>query len=415
MNSEEGRRKKEGGSEKTMAKARVITFLCSAVALCLIARTPQAADERPLAVEAIATPAGPNSSSPQLTVDGDRAILSWIERAGKQASLKFAERTASGWSEPKIVVSSEHLMVNSADVPSVRALPDGTLAAHWMQENGPDPEAYDLRVAWSPDGRTWTPAVAPNRDKTISQHGFATLFPLAGGGMGMIWLDGRTTHGDEGDMQLRAAAFDKTHKQLSDTVIDSRVCECCQTSVALAAEGPVAAFRDRSAAEIRDIYVTRLAGGRWSMPVPVHRDNFKIEGCPVNGPAIAARDKDVVVAWFTAPKGINRSYLAFSHDGGRTFGAPVRADDVESLGRVVVALKKDGSAVVGWVESATQTPQFQIRRVQPNGTRSAAVTVANQSGTRYPRMALVRDEVVLAWTESEQESSRVKTARARVD
>jgi hypothetical protein len=81
---------------------------------------------------------------------------------------------------------------------------------------------------------------------------------------------------------------------------------------------------------------------------------------------------------------------------------------------VVVALKKDGSAIVGWVESATQTPQFSIRHVQANGTRSAAVVVANQSGTRYPRMALVRDEVVLAWTESEQESSRVKTARARV-
>jgi hypothetical protein len=29
-------------------------------------------------------------------------------------------------------------------------------------------------------------------------------------------------------------------------------------------------------------------------------------------------------------------------------------------------------------------------------------------------MALARDEVVLAWTESEQESSRVKTARAAV-
>jgi hypothetical protein len=150
------------------------------------------------------------------------------------------------------------------------------------------------------------------------------------------------------------------------------------------------------------------------MPVPVHRDNFKIEGCPVNGPAIAARGKDVVVAWFTAPNEMNRSYLTFSHDGGKTFGAPVRADDKESLGRVVVALEKSGSAIVGWVESAGQTPQFQIRRVQPNGTRSAAVTVANQSGTRYPRMALVRDEVVLAWTESEQESSRVKTARAHV-
>jgi hypothetical protein len=234
------------------------------------------------------------------------------------------------------------------------------------------------------------------------------------GGTGLVWLDGRATHGDEGDMQLRAAIFDKSHKPLSDTLIDSRVCECCPTSVALTADGPIAAFRNRSPGEIRDIYVTRLSAGRWTMPIPVHRDNFKIEGCPVNGPSVAARGRDVVVAWLTAPKDVNRSYLAFSHDGGKTFGAPVRADDVESLGRVVVALKKDGSAIVGWVESAGQTPQFSIRHVEANGTRSPAVVVANQSGTRYPRMALARDEVVLAWTESEQESSRVKTARAAV-
>jgi len=394
-----------------MSKARLLLpSLCTGLALCALL----AADERSIAVEPIASPAGANSSAPQLTVDGDRAILSWIERSGKQSALKFAERTATGWSEARTVVSSDHLMVNSADVPSVRAMPDGTLAAHWMEENGPDPEAYDLRLAWSADGRAWSAPVAPNRDKTISQHGFASLFPTAGGGLGLVWLDGRTTHGEEGDMQLRAAMYDGAHKQLSDTMIDARVCECCPTAVALAADGPVAAYRNRSAGEIRDIHVTRLAAGRWTMPVPVHRDNFKIEGCPVNGPAIAARGKDVVVAWFTAPNEMNRSYLAFSHDGGKTFGAPVRADDKESLGRVVVALEKSGSAIVGWVESAAQTPQFQIRRVQANGTRSAAVTVANQSGTRYPRMALVRDEVVLAWTESEQESSRVKTARARV-
>ena len=93
----------------------------------------------PLAVEPVASPAGANSSAPQLTVEGDRAILSWIERSGTTSAFKFAERTASGWSEARTVVSSDHLMVNSADVPSVRALPDGTLAAHWMEENGPIP------------------------------------------------------------------------------------------------------------------------------------------------------------------------------------------------------------------------------------------------------------------------------------
>jgi hypothetical protein len=392
----------------------VSVCLCGLLPLCLGAIAGAQGPATSLAVEPIASPAGADSSAPQLTVEGDRAVLSWIERSGKQAALKFAERTATAWSEARVVVSSDRLMVNSADVPSVRALPDGTLAAHWMEESGPDPEAYDLKLAWSEDGRTWSAPVAPNRDKTITQHGFASLFPVADGGLGLVWLDGRATHGDEGDMQLRAALYDKSHKQLSDSAIDMRVCECCPTSVAVSADGPIAAYRNRSAGEIRDIYVTRLAAGRWTMPVAVHHDNFKIEGCPVNGPAIAARGRDVAVAWFTAPKDINRSFVAFSHDSGRTFTAPIRADDVESLGRVGVALRKDGSAIVGWVESAGQTPQFQIRRVQPNGTRSPAVVVANSSGTRYPRMALAGDEVVLAWTESEKDSSRVKTARARL-
>src|SRR5436190_910656 len=276
-----------------MTKRWIGTF--SGLAMWCVVAAAQAPSA--LKVEQVSSPAGANSSVPQMTAAGDRLVLSWVERDGPKSSLKFAERTATGWSSPMTVVSSDKMMVNSADVPSVRAMPGG-FAAHWMMESGPDPEAYDLRVAWSTDGKTWTAPVAPNRDKTMTQHGFATLFPMADGGTGLIWLDGRATHGEEGDMQLRSATFDKAHKSLSDTLIDSRVCECCPTSVALSADGPIAAYRNRSAAEIRDIYVTRLGAGKWSMPIRVRADNFKIEGCPVNGPAIAARDKDVAVAWF---------------------------------------------------------------------------------------------------------------------
>jgi hypothetical protein len=367
-----------------------------------------------LTIDALTSPAGAASSVPQMTVQGDRVILSWVERDGSKSALKFAERTATGWSSPLVVVASEHLMVNSADVPSVRALPDGSLAAHWMEEHGPDPEAYDLRVAWSNDGRTWSAPVAPNRDKTISQHGFATLFSTAAGGLGIVWLDGRATHGDEGDMQLRAAMFDKTHKPLGDALIDSRVCECCQTSVAIGDDGPIVAYRNRSAGEIRDIYVTRLAAGRWSMPTRVHRDNFKIEACPINGPAIAANGKEVVVAWFTAPNDQQRSYVSFSQDGGRTFGKATRVDDASSLGRMQVALTGDGAAMVGWVEFANEKSTFELRRIDASGARSPAIAVASLSGTRLPRLVLAHNEVVLAWTESEKDSSRVRTARIRL-
>ena len=365
-------------------------------------------------LEPLNSPAGANSSVPQMTVQGDRAVLSWVERAGTKSTLKFAERTAAGWSAPMIVVSSDHLMVNSADVPSVRALPDGSFAAHWMQENGPDPEAYDLRVAWSADGKTWTPPIAPNRDRTMTQHGFATLFPAADGGTGVIWLDGRATHGDEGDMQLRAAMFDKSHKALGESLIASRVCECCPTSVALTADGPIAAYRNRSAGEIRDIYVSRLSAGKWSTPAPVHRDNFKIEACPINGPSIAANGKDVAVAWFTAPGEKQQSFVAFSHDGGATFGNAVKVEDQGTLGRMQVALAPDGAGIVGWIEFANEKSTFKVRRIDATGARGPSVSVADIAGTRFPRMVIAKNEAVLAWTESEKESSRVKTARIKL-
>src|SRR6185436_14217279 len=92
-----------------------------------------AAVEWPLAAEPLASPAGADSSAPQLTAEGNRAILSWMEREGPRATLKFAERTASGWSDARNVVAGSDLVVNAADVPSVRALAGGTLVAQWLQ------------------------------------------------------------------------------------------------------------------------------------------------------------------------------------------------------------------------------------------------------------------------------------------
>jgi len=212
-------------------------------------------------------------------------------------------------------------------------------------------------------------------------------------------------------MQLRAAMFDKAHKALSDSLVDSRVCECCPTSVATTTDGPIAAYRDRSATDIRDINVIRLVAGKWSMPVQVHRDNFKIDACPINGPSIAANGNDVAVAWFTAPNEKQQSFVAFSRDGGKTFGKAIKVEDEGTLGRMQVAFAPDGAAIVGWVEFANEKSTFKVRRIDAAGTRGPSAAVAELSGTRFPRLAVAKNEAALAWTESEKDSSRVKTAR----
>jgi hypothetical protein len=146
----------------------------------------------------------------------------------------------------------------------------------------------------------------------------------------------------------------------------------------------------------------------------VHNDGWRITGCPVNGPAISARGRDVGVAWFTAKGDQGHSFVAFSHDAGRTFGPPVRVDDASSLGRVGVELLDDKSAIVTWVESSSQQSSFKARRVDDHGTRGAAVTVGDSSGTRYPRLARFGDEVLFAWTATEKGVPRVLTAHARI-
>jgi hypothetical protein len=380
-----------------------------------------------LTLSAIASPASAESGEPQLSVSPEGVILSWIERSGSTVTLKFALRTATGWSEARAVASGNDWFVNWADVPSVIRLDDGTLVAHWLQKSGPGTYAYDVKLSYSRDeGRTWSAPLTPHSDGTKTEHGFASLLQMPGAGLGLVWLDGRATsgggHGGHeagaagGAMTLQFASFDRQWKRTIETPVDIRVCDCCPTAAAVTSEGIVTVFRDRSDEDVRDISISRLEHGKWSTPTAVHADNWKIQACPVNGPAIAARGRDVAVAWFSAVGDAPRSFMAFSKDAGRSFGPAIRLDDGVSLGRVDVELLSDGSAVAAYIEQADQRAQFKVRRVEPNGQRSMAVTVAGLDAGRtsgYPRIAVHGRELIAAWVERVS-TRRVQTATARI-
>jgi hypothetical protein len=413
-----------------------------AVAITVAVATAKAvALQATLAPQPIATPAAVNSAQPQLTTSKRGVLLSWIERAGDLATLKFAERTAIGWSSPQTVASGRNWFVNWADVPSVLRLPSGALIAHWLQKSAASTYAYDVRLSYSiDDGKTWSASFLPHHDGTPTEHGFASLFPM-GDGFGLVWLDGRAMksgdhpstpagassggrsgqvddHGGGGDMSVRFARFDKAFKQVEETSVDARVCECCPTTAAVTAEGVITAYRNRSDDEIRDNFVSRLVNGKWSTPQAVFNDGWKIAACPVNGPSLSASGHAVAMSWFTVKGEQGQAYTAFSQDSGKTFGPPIRVDDGGTLGRVDLELMPNGSALATWIEFADQRAQFRARQIDRTGKRSAPVTIAGIAGSRssgYPRAAIANGEVVFAWTESTDGGGlRVQTAGARL-
>jgi hypothetical protein len=378
-------------------------------------------------IRELPSPAAAGSVTPNLSAGSDGTVLlSWQESEGSGHAVRLARLSGSTWSRPRTIAQGDDFFVNWADFPSVIEMPDGSLAAHWLQREGPDTYAYGVRIARSRDGgESWSPPLAPHRDGTLTEHGFVSLFPAPGGSLGAIWLDGRdfarattTVEGKseplDADMSLRYAEIDEAGEVRAEALLDGRTCDCCQTAAALTSAGPIVVYRDRSEAEIRDIAVVRHLDGRWTAPTVLHEDDWNIPACPVNGPSVSARGDRLAVAWYTAAHGEPRVLVAFSEDAGASFGPALRVDEGEPLGRVDTALLPDGSAFILWLEASEAGARVTARRIGPDGTSSRAETVAFTDVSRssgFPQMILRGTEVILAWTDTAGEGS-LRTAIA---
>ena len=397
-----------------------VTGLC-AVTLTAV-RYTESLSAAFVAIDSLPSPTGPGAGEPNLTVAPDgKTYLSWLEPADSGHALRFSVYDGSSWTPARTIVQRRDFFVNWADFPSLTVLDGGRLAAHWLQRNGPGTYAYGVRVAQSGDGgKTWSAAITPHRDSSETEHGFVAMW-RENGTLGAVWLDGRkfkkSGHDASNEMMLVSTTISPNGQLGPEARLDERTCDCCQNDAAMTSAGPIIAYRDRSPAEIRDIYVTRRVGGKWTAGAPVHSDNWKINACPVNGPAISARGLRVALAWFAAPGDSGRVQVAFSDDAGAKFGAPVRIDGGAPAGRVDVAVLPDGGALVTWIErTGGDTAVVRARKVRKDGTAGAPTTIASSSAARasgFPRMAVSGSHVMFAWTVPGRPSA-VRVSRAAI-
>lgn len=372
----------------------------------------------PAPMQALDSPAPPGSFAPQLTRTADGAVLlSWIETLpSKQHRLRAARLGGGLWQPAATIVEHAPLFANWADVPSISEQ-GGLLFAHWLEKSGTGTYAYHVKVRASRDGgRTWSAPWIAHSDRSETEHGFVSFFTRPDRKPGMAWLDGRESgggHGGHGAMTLRAAAAGASGTR-GEVLLDGRVCDCCPTAAISTPDAAIVAYRDRSEDEIRDISIVRFAGGAWSKPVTM-KDGWKIGGCPVNGPTLAASGRRVALAWFTGADNKPAVKLAHSRDSGKTWSAPVVLSTGIPLGRTAAAITSDGTTHVAWLDHNNGDGRLVTRRIGADGKMSAIETLTPMKTDRssgYPRMLADGKGLLYAWTEvAADRTTRVRIAK----
>ena len=353
--------------------------------------------------------------------DGQIA-LSWMERDDRGGTLRYTTLADGTWQTPDDVITDPGMFVNWADIPSVVPLPGGNWLAHWMSKSADLTYAYDVMVSHSTDdGASWSVPTSPHDDGTPTEHGFVSI-SQEGDTTHLIWLDGRKMSGEATDnsvdtsMTLRGATIDINGQVGEEQLIDNFVCDCCRTDVAIASSGRVAVYRDRTAGEIRDIYLTRHIDGNWQEGVRLSDDDWEIAGCPVNGPAIVAQGDLVAVAWFTAANNEPVVQAKISMDSGATFGEPIVISRLNVVGQVDIEILNDNAIGVSWVEKSGDgqgyESEIKLVSIALAGTLGTERVVGRTAYRRaVPQMVRRDDDLIFVWIDSPDEVTELVSVR----
>lgn len=353
-----------------------------------------------------------HAGSAYLTTDEkNNPLINWCETDGagnKFLYLSFFD-TASGKFLPAISVPVvQHILFHEEGMPKMAVKGDGSLVAVYETSLPTNENDWAGSVDYMQSfdrGKTWTTPRAVHSDTAAGgSHSFAAITRLDNGEIGACWL-GQSYDPRKGGRPVMFASTTGNSGFGKETLVDAVACECCRLAIAATGGGRVGiVYRDIINDSIRDISICTSSdnGQLFGTPVSFSQDQWKIAGCPHNGPDLVTTANATYAVWFTggASKGVYYSEL-------NNRQATVSRRLVAAEGRnIQLSLLPNGARVIAYSETIREGDSLyksiRLQKIRDGKTFTKEVTLPAAHASYPVIKAFSNDRIVVAWTENQR-------------
>jgi hypothetical protein len=342
----------------------------------------------------------------------------------RNAFLAWSDNHGKNWSPAKRVNSNVEAVQGEENGPKIAAGKDNRAYVVWSVPGGKgDKTRANIRFAMEDGKGGFTTA------KTLNEVKDAARFPIIeftpDGNLLIAWIDRRIDNPKPRQLYLMKLAVDG--KALTKNYqAGEGLCECCKLGFAFADGGKTVYLVDREVdgKKIRNHVLRKSTDGAatFSAPVEISNDGWQVPSCPHSGPSLGLDSQGRIhVSWFTQGRSEKEAgiYYSVSKDGGQSFSPRhlVHANTApETLYNNLVVGNND-RVYLAWSNlDANNRAQVYVRSLDADGrTWSPIQQISDARGNASrPALALMKDQLHVAWTETDGETSRVVLRSATV-
>jgi hypothetical protein len=351
-------------------------------------------------------------------------------QSGKMAPspLRAARLAASSdggttWSTAQRVNSVREAIQGEENGPKIAFSSDNRVYIVWSipGERG-DKTRANIRFAMD-DGKGGFTA-----PRTLNEVKDAARFPLiefsTDGNFLVAWIDRRIDNPKPRQLYLIKIASDG-RALTKNYPVGEGLCECCKLGIAFADSGKTVYMVNRQVNEkqIRNHVLRKSIDGAASFggPVEISDDGWQVASCPHSGPSLGRDNRGWLhVSWFTLGRSEGEAgiYYSVSKDGGKTF-APRRLVQANTAPEVLynnLAVGPNDTVYLAWSNlDAENRAQIFFRSIGADGQWSEIQQLSRAKGdASRPTLALSKNRLNVAWTETDGETSRAMLRSARI-